>query len=375
MVCPAGNDMPIKEGVLSNVSCDKIFAAFARDSVQGSLAPCDSHGYGAECQRVLVKEPVSPLQGSGDIVNPGCFAEVRVKNTFIDDWVETNGLSSSIALTPACRSLPPSSEESQLIRCLVERTDNNHARSSSGSQSGTSSTPRGRSPVRRLPLSPGSTSFGDTGSVDAISDSAPSWRSAELPDFHERIITIRHTFVHFSPREDLESTSNSRAHSAPAVEWRHHWLREEESTTKESSTKECSVAEVPSLEVGAEVRIVGLAKLPEFNGCLGTVQGWDAALQRFEVFLHAASNSSSSNRRLVKVKLENLIRCTRPSVPPPPPLEPAPMAADQLVGNTSPTARGSLSGFMTSAGAACVQGPLTWEGGCPWGVGTVPMPR
>eukprot|EP00927_Polykrikos_kofoidii_P062550 TRINITY_DN57361_c0_g1_i1.p1 TRINITY_DN57361_c0_g1~~TRINITY_DN57361_c0_g1_i1.p1 ORF type:complete len:421 (-),score=77.37 TRINITY_DN57361_c0_g1_i1:484-1746(-) len=64
---------------------------------------------------------------------------------------------------------------------------------------------------------------------------------------------------------------------------------------------------------GAEVEIVGLLKMPAFNGQKAIVQGWDDASERYTVLLDLRV---ASGQRLAKLKSENLVSL-RPSPPPP----------------------------------------------------------
>merc|ERR1712048_758611 len=69
------------------------------------------------------------------------------------------------------------------------------------------------------------------------------------------------------------------------------------------------------LAPGSEVVIIGLAKLPTFNGLKGTVQSFDEEAGRFSVLL----NEPVGGHKWVKVKRENV----EPVVSLPPPLSPS----------------------------------------------------
>ena len=93
-----------------------------------------------------------------------------------------------------------------------------------------------------------------------------------------------------------------------------------------------AVEEEGPLACGTEVVIVGLSKLPAFNGLRGTVQSFDETTLRFSILLI----EPAGGHKWVKVKRENVM----PVAPLPPPLSPSAYA--------SPFGTGAKSDFATT---------------------------
>lgn len=75
-----------------------------------------------------------------------------------------------------------------------------------------------------------------------------------------------------------------------------------------------SPRKLPHISIGVEVEIDGLSRAPQFNGCVGIVESFDADMERYSVIL----DTSKSCR--VKVKVANLR--LHVAAPPPPCFEP-----------------------------------------------------
>jgi len=171
---------------------------------------CESYGFGTERQLHLFKKDVGRANASAGIGvigqerppnGGGAQTAVRVKNTFIDDWVGGEGEGDNAAEPFLCRSMPAApllkgatGLERSLQQCLQEgrmdlapvnesgaRVASTEEPASAGVASPTSSTTAGAPEI----------------SPTAVGSSAASSAPAELPSLPEGIkVSTRNTFIH-----------------------------------------------------------------------------------------------------------------------------------------------------------------------------------
>lgn len=153
--------------------------------------------------------------------------------------------------------------------------------------------------------------------MDVRSDITGSWDFAELSTYP---VSVKRTFIHIDTmEEDCELPFRPRSQSAPTTpsQLERCCGRDDRDVSKVQTSAPMAPppgthGDVPLLAVGLEVEIEGLTRFPDFNGRVGTVEGWDAELRRYDVLLMDVSRIGRSQR--VKAKGENL----RPCVPPAP---------------------------------------------------------
>jgi hypothetical protein len=237
---------------------------------------------------------------------------MSVKNTFIDGWIPASEEGEAVEEERVVsRSMPVGLSKSVLETCLELR---------------------GEQADERASTSP-------SGASSSMGGSAPHILS-ELP-VQQQEVRLRNTFIHFeASNEDDGRTIQSMPHGM----FRQRLLEEsapsdvsdlpvphEAAPIAPPSGPAPAAAAFPTLatapaaptspaalpdgqvffpDVGTEVVIEGLMKLPAFNGLSGVVQSWDEETGRYNVLLCSAVNG----RQWAKLKADNL----RPAVPPPP---------------------------------------------------------
>jgi len=326
---------------------------------------CHSYGIGIERQLHLFKKDVgragAPTSNIGVIGGGRSSATnaVRVKNTFIDDWVGGEG--SVEAEEPlVCRSLPAgSAPQSLFLRAAKEgRLDLAPVVEGSGPRKGVVEEPI-------LVASPESSACHDAGYVTCSSPGGSSVPSApelpaSLPPLPEGLkVSMRNTFIHIESVPEVERI----VQSMPDGMFRQCLDAEvavlqgiaasgseaiplgsgDDGDTAEAprtgyllapvggaspSPLSYSPAAMPNCPppvaepamlagqflAGAQVIVQGLVKLPAWNGLTGVVQSLDVASGRYDVVL--ADPGTASGWRWVKVKGDNLI--LQDNIPPPP---------------------------------------------------------
>lgn len=297
---------------------------------------CESYGFGKENQLLLFKGSGKPVPSGGVIGQERADGAqgVRVKNTFIDDWVATEGTNG--VEQPHCRSMPATPVgllERTLQRCLLEVGD--------GKSSFSETAETERESVASTALDSGKDPPSPHGSIGethaAGGDDGALANAPELPALPEGL-KVRNTFIHI----ETMPTFDRIVQSMPDGMFRHCLQAELMSQTEPPDVSEPRAAtpeRAPPLPMtrlsapplldppgipqappvapaappppanaevpcGTEVEIHGLVKLPEFNGLCGTVQSLDSASGRYDVYLDCPTGACGW--RWVKVKGENL---------------------------------------------------------------------
>mmetsp|Transcript_65919 Transcript_65919/g.157630 ORF Transcript_65919/g.157630 Transcript_65919/m.157630 type:complete len:419 (+) Transcript_65919:100-1356(+) len=303
---------------------------------------CESFGFGAERQLHLFKKGAPPPGQAASTVagqdNGG--GTVRVKNTFIDDWVagEEGGEKEPVQF----RSMPVSLLQRTLQRCLVEGGDKIDLPTT----------------MEELQASESVSSPRSDAANPADIDLAAHAALPPLPDG----LKVRNTFIHIetmpvvnrivqsmpdgmfqqcleaelSAQSAAEASVSSTTAPAPPTQAPSKAPPQLLATTVIAEPPTAAPLTTPkvgpdpsiqppppsrpapdpaaqsALAPGAEVEITRLLKLPDFNGLTGVIQSYDAESGRYDVLLNSATGTAGW--RWVKVKVENLI----PRVPPPP---------------------------------------------------------
>lgn len=310
---------------------------------------CESYGFGQERKLHLFKK-------SSDVDKPDGFqvpvtSAVKVKNTFIDDWLSNQNdagakesflfrsmppmLSESVMF----RSMPPMLSENVLTACIAEAEND------------------GLSPVQETPASVEqrwdavngeiSTAASSSGSaVGSPSGSARPPMFAKPPGLPTPTGNdIRNTFIHFQipsafaderavqsmPHgmfsqyllaEAIKEKAADKVHSSPAlppappppappVEPAPALMPFSPSGAPSTCPSFAGTVEDLPLSTGADVVISGLQKCPAFNGFSGTVQSFDAETGRYDVLLSIPAGA----HKWAKIKRDNLLLVS--AVPPP----------------------------------------------------------
>lgn len=290
---------------------------------------CESFGFGGDRQLHLFKQ-AGQLGTVAEDREP--WSPVRVKNTFIDDFVDKDAEGSAEHLH--FRSLPNRFGSNRLWDEQIQEELQPAVK------------PPQQLPPPQQPPPPAAISEGSTGSAEARSESgSSSLRGApELPELPEGYkFTVRDTFIHIEA--EREHLAERVTQSMPDGVFQRHLQAEmleraaqqqqppaaplsppptapppatptspPPSAAPPSPPPAAAPAGVPAgtFATGTEVTIEGLLKLPAFNGRAGTIDSFDAAQGRYNVLLDAPAAAGGS--RWAKVKGENL----RLRLPPPP---------------------------------------------------------
>lgn len=344
---------------------------------------CQSYGIGTERQLHLFKKDVGRagvptsigVIGQDRPPDGGATTAVRVKNTFIDDWVGGEGCTE--AEEPLiCRSMPAGSAPQSLLertlqRCLVEgKVDLSPVVEGAGPKSWPEP---GAARAEEQPGAASPASLSSSHEAGHVS-SSPGSSGPELPALPEGLkVSMRNTFIHIESVPVVERIVQSmpdgmfRQCLAAELTAQHGYcdagddsapLPTSDADMIRQVTAEESMMPVPLsgpllppaapaplayappgpalataapvpgavgsgpppppsepaqlIALGTEVIIQGLVKLPDFNGLTGVVQWLDPASGRYDVLL--SDPAGTSGWKWVKVKGDNLIV----KVPPPP---------------------------------------------------------
>jgi hypothetical protein len=245
---------------------------------------CESYGFGLERQLHLFKKRAG-----------GNRVQTRVKNTFIDAWLENS--QGKNASTPMFRSLPSDWRGSSDVASAPEVAKQCNAVM-----------------VRRgLPVS---MQLGET-----LEDSSCSTHDIEpvcsICSTPSPCTTPMAMLGVPSVPEACDPCGTELTASKENVEPSYQNTR---LTALPPPTSPSNVAMLPA---GTEVEIDGLVARPDFNGLSGIVRSWDPVLRRYEVLLNKIPVGHGS--RLVKAKRGNL-----KLTPPPPPHSAAAVAVIEL---------------------------------------------
>mmetsp|Transcript_37375 Transcript_37375/g.108051 ORF Transcript_37375/g.108051 Transcript_37375/m.108051 type:complete len:341 (+) Transcript_37375:47-1069(+) len=228
---------------------------------------CESYGFGSERRLHVFKD------------------RVRVKNTFIDDWV------ANPTEAPHCRSLPPGIQLCGASSLRLRKREEDCV---------------ALSPIAALsPVVEASPGGG--GAAAARPSRTGADFSFGLPDMPEG--------AHFM--------------AGPA----------QEPKVAALASPLAQASETSPLPVGTEVVVDGLSKLPAFNGQSGVVRAYDAETGRYTVVLDQPVAVGATMHRNAKVRIENL----RGKMPPPPPERQQLSAAPAPVAPTLLSRQGLLS--------------------------------
>eukprot|EP00927_Polykrikos_kofoidii_P051036 TRINITY_DN44850_c0_g1_i1.p1 TRINITY_DN44850_c0_g1~~TRINITY_DN44850_c0_g1_i1.p1 ORF type:complete len:448 (-),score=82.33 TRINITY_DN44850_c0_g1_i1:589-1932(-) len=272
-----------------------------------------------------------------------------VKNTFIDDWVamEANSASESVIF----RSMPPVLRKNSSVgSAAVGNEDCGLASASEDVES----CELQKEPLEQRFSSPDRSTVASSSSPQSVDRDALPQVPLPLGLPPPPGLEVRNTFIHFDTASADQRIVQSMPHGMfgrclweeaaadrvaaaaltprtpppPLVAWEQGLLSAPPRPAGTSAlppnvpppelvTSEAEVSvnqDAPSwFAAGAEVEIVGLSKMPAFNGLKAIVQGWDDATGRYNVLLSA---SASSGERLAKIKGENLVSTC--SLTPPP---------------------------------------------------------
>jgi len=247
---------------------------------QHSNLRCESYGFGTERQLHLFKLSAPKVEEGVTVHNPDVKSlpmhTVNVKNTFIDDWLESEpeplifrSLQGPLQLVFAKTS------DSQPLRCT--------------------------SPCCSTSAS-GELSVKDGSTGDCTPES--SCREIEMPFTQGQPVTsvpVRNTFIHFEKAPRDERIAQSMPHGMFK-----QCLEDEVALGLLCSTlaTEANLAQCRTFEPGTLVVVEGLVKLPAFNGLSAVVQNWDEASGRYNILI--VPNSVQGVCQQAKVKETNL---------------------------------------------------------------------
>jgi hypothetical protein len=240
-----------------------------REIEQRSNLRCESYGFGAERQLHLFKMVAPKAQENTtpckDRVQNLPMHPVNVKNTFIDDWFE-------------------SEPEPVMFRSLQAPLQ-----IVSGKSVGSQPSLRCSSPCCSTSAS-GEPSVKDASTGNCTPES--SCRDIDLPITQGEAVTpvpVRNTFIHFESASKTERIAQSMPHGM------FKQCLEEDMVQKEAGR---------SFEPGTLVIVEGLVKLPAFNGLSAVVQNWDEDSGRYSVLV--VPSSAEGVCQYAKVKEANL---------------------------------------------------------------------
>lgn len=237
-----------------------------------SQLTCESYGFGTERQMYVFKKASD--------------ASPHVSRD------ETNGSHNGSA-EPAVLNPPPLQQQVDETQSrITENGGEVHLASIEERPCETLERDRGASPDRSSTTSSSSRAVG---TQDLLTE--PCQPGLSLP----RGLSVRNTFI------DVEDgqADNREVQSMPHGMFG-HYLKAEMDERKNTETSKClspsPASDVAVLAPGTAVVIIGLQKLPAFNGSQGTVQSFDQESQRYNLLLA----TPASGQQWAKVKLENI---------------------------------------------------------------------
>lgn len=272
----AGDDSRISHALPASLSSEQ--RQLAKKLVgQNEGLECESYGFGPERQLHIFKK------------GRGCNGvRTRVKNTFIDAWLEGGEGKFGLGNHPVFRSLPSdwrSAVVAALVAPVAGELELESTKDDDYDMIHVCATP---SPCN-TPMLPGFPTL-------------PSLAEAHDPNGTEFMssqvgaqLSVQGTAPSFDARHKLSPLQNRPLTPPPPA--------------MPPPASPCNVA---MLAQGTHVEIDGLVARPDFNGLCGMVQSWDPMLRRYNVLL---DNAGMGGPRYVKTKRENL----KIGPPPPPP--------------------------------------------------------
>jgi hypothetical protein len=236
---------------------------------------------------------------------------VSVKNTFIDDWVASEG-GEDAAEPMVLRSMPAQLLKNVVQSCIMEGDGRLEL----------SSLEDCSDQAEKQQSASSSNDCSTAASEVSSACDTPTSSSDEQRDLLCRLpeppgLEVRNTFIHFecSPSDQrvVQSMPHDMFRKCLMAEVLNGLKQERVAEGPSSASTENldEPAESSVLAPGAEVVIDGLLKAPAFNGQCGTVQSLDEDTGRYNILL----NTPAAGHKWAKVKRENLQTVLGP--PPP----------------------------------------------------------
>lgn len=283
---------------------------------------CESFGFGAERQMHVFKQTPS-------LNVPG----VRVRNTFIDDWVGPQDDGPQFRSMPLPTTIfPKVPEDCPKVISLeppAELSEFFTQTATAGKSNTTTEEWLPKVPEGGLTYTVRDTFIHiDCDDEDAVAAEERSYKSMPHGCFAKHLAEdLAAKEAKALEAELMGPTPPSSPLYSPAMYFaqeRQNWSNEERQTATNGtvipippSSPPCptNTMQFPQqpLPTGTAVAIQGLTKLTSFNGHAGTIQEYDPVTLRYKVVL----SSGSGGPRVAKVKLENLQHSFH-STPPPP---------------------------------------------------------
>lgn len=273
---------------------------------------CESYGFGAERQLHLFKVPCAATAPAA--AEPRA---VRVKNTFIDDWVAAEG-GEGAAEPIVFRSMPTGLSSRGLLPSSGEGDSPvDSARWGQSQQQPVDTSPVCSTAASIIESSPLLSTDSGSSLGSPVSSNREPPAVPELPTLPEGV-EVRNTFIHFE-----ETTADERVvQSMPHGMFRQCLMEEaaqQADVSAQAQAAQAATAAAPEgvapIGLGTEVIIDGLTKFPAFNGLRGVVKSMDDASGRYNVLF--LTPVGPGGHQWAKVKAENLRMA--PALPPPPP--------------------------------------------------------
>jgi len=346
---------------------------------------CESFGFGAERQLHLFKKDAGRSSASGDIGTIGQDrpatagqekSSVRVKNTFIDDWVAPEGGEPATEEAMLFRSMPVALLERTLNRCMevgdgtldvqgLARTEESSV--PSGAASPRSSTTAGPD-AGQLVNSPGSSgpdlpplpegfqvrnTFIHIESVPVVERIVQSMPNGMFRQCLEAELSAQKPISNGVEADGSEARPNEGVPGAPTASAIPSTLPRAPAVAPPTVVTPATVIE--ELSPGTEVVIQGLVKLPDFNGLSGVIQSLDMESGRYDVLLNAPAGSCGW--KWVKVRGENC----RPTMPPPPRNAPTLVLEEESATENQPVEGETPGSAAARSGSFAIPATPKWE--------------
>jgi hypothetical protein len=257
----------------------------------------------------LMGAPEDELVVAKDKLSEADARSVRVKNTFIDDFIVVRA-GDEVAEPIATRSVPP---RLPVCTSILEGNEEHDL-----------------SPIKECAGEDVSPYLSTAASSDGSSPGSPRSSERDSPSLSFGVppladIEVRNTFIHF---EDVPADERV-VQSMPHDMFRQCLLSEASAVHTTSNPNVGKVPDASSrpvplikhdvsmlatgvvLSPGTQVVIDGLLKLPAFNGLRGTVQSLDEESGRYNILL----SSPVGGHKTAKVKGDNLLVVSPPPAP------------------------------------------------------------